>query len=238
MKDICFFTCYDFVYKEMGEALVRSVKRFYPEIDFIVFDVPRKDRNSEFDLRAFCDFHLQKGKELLEQYRRIISIDTDHLMCNFCPDLFGNFDFAVVRNNIPVGNEYGGIDTDVYINAGLTICANKDVWWEWMEEYTRRNNTRWEILNEQNALNHIYHNFKHKYNFKMLEFKDKSYGISDNFIYPDMYLDKGELYLTNGKKICMFHAAGIEWKQKQNGVYNFDLIKNDQARDKLRRIYA
>ena len=54
-----------------------------------------------------------------------------------------------------------------------------------------------------------------------------------NFIYHEMYLDNDELTLTNGKKVCMFHAAGTEWKDHTTGKINFNLILDSRARERM-----
>lgn len=228
MKDFCFYTCFDDVYKETGQGMVKSVKKFYPDAPIFVFAVPR---NGDFNLRDFCDFHLQRGAELLKEYKRVISVDSDHIMCAECPDLFGDFDLGVVQNNIPVASHHGGIDRKIYINAGLSVCTCSTIWEVWTKEYEKRCNERWDTLNEQNALNHIYHTSPY-FNMKLLEFKDRVYGISSMFSYEDMYIKNDELYTADGKKLCLFHAAGVEWKK--DGIINFDLVRDEQARNKLR----
>jgi hypothetical protein len=234
----CFFTCYETTYQDVANKLRNSVKKFYPDIPFIDCILPRHD--SEFNLKEFCDFHLENGKQLLGVYDRIISLDTDEIMCNKCPDLFGDFDLGVVRNNIPFEVPNESPKGNVYINAGLTVCTNKDVWFEWMAEYQNRcNQFPGEGLNEQNALNWIFH--KSTRNIQLLEYPDRVYGISAmDYGYPNMYLKEGELWVKwkageqcQDKKLCVFHAAGVEWKDKATGGYNLELIHNPEAREKL-----
>lgn len=230
-----FYTCHDEIFDSAAKALRKSVSLFYPDIPFIEFNVPR---SGSFNLRAFCDFHLQKGWELLNEYDRIISLDTDQIMCAPCPDFFGDFDLGVVQNNIPVDDRYGGSSYGVYINAGTTICTNKMAWKEWMDEYYRKCNERWEELNEQNALNWVYHNSK--LNIKLLEFDDRSYGTYALSQYENIFLEGDDLWvppinqLIPKKKVCLFHAAGNEWKIKETGNINFDHIKDEKARERIR----
>jgi len=229
MREVCFFTTYDERAKEMGQGMANSVKKFYPDIPMEVTVIGTKDKGGHFDLMNFCYSYLKKGLELLDQYQRIIHIDPDSVMCNLCPDLFGDYELGVVKNNVPCGPEYGGMAKDVYVNAGLTVCTSKEVWRDRINEFSKRNNTRWETLNEQNALNYIYHTTSHK--TKLLEFDDRTYGISSLDFYKDMFLRDNELYLPNNKKVCVFHAAGVYWKT--NNKINFDFIENEEARERI-----
>jgi hypothetical protein len=235
MKDYCFYSCYDDSYKTLGDGCIKSIKKFYPDANVFKFKPPR---DNLFSLQSFCNFHLQKGKKLLEEYKRVISVDSDHIMCSDCPDIFGEFDMGVVQNNIPVDETYGGIKDKIYINAGLSICTNKDTWQEWIDEYNKRCMVNWEPLHEQNALNYIFHNSKS--NIKLLEFPDRTYGIAQGDYYHQMVLKDNELYIQwkdfrgedKEKKICLFHAAGEFYKT--NGHINYDLITNIEAKEKLK----
>jgi hypothetical protein len=230
--------CYYPNYRENAKGLVNSIKKFYPDIP--VFEYI--EMSKPFDLKDFCDWHLDMGYKLLDEYKRVISMDPDEIMCNKCPDLFGDFDLGVVQNNIPMNTTFDNWTRGmVYINAGLTVCTNKEVWKEWMDEYQKRcEKFPGEGLNEQNALNEVFHNSKFKVD--LLEFHDKVYGISAmDYGYPNMYLGPGGLRVrwsnsatTIDKKLCVFHAAGLEWKVKATGEYNFDLIHDVQAREYLK----
>jgi hypothetical protein len=236
MKDSCFFSCYDKEYKEMGDGCLRSIRKFYPDADILYFESPRM--GDSFELRLFCDFHLKKGKELLKEYKRIISVDSDHIMCDKCPELFEDYDMAVVQNNILCGGDQGGIDDKVYINAGLSVCANKDAWDEWIAEYDKRCRNGWMYLQEQNSLNYIYHNSKKK--VQLLEYPDRTYGISSMDGYPFLKVIDNELYvptedifthIVTDKKVRMIHFAGHAWKK--DGKIFFGNIKDEQARNLL-----
>jgi hypothetical protein len=232
----CFYTIFDNTYKATGEALVRSIKRFYPDIPVIVYDFTR---SQGYSLRDFCGFHLEKGMELLSHYDRVISVDCDSIFCSPYPDLFGDYALGVVQNNIPVYEPHGGDNSGVYINAGLDVCTSKEVWKEYMDEFTRRCNECWNELNEQNALNHVFHTSKH--DVKLLEYPDRVYGITAIDWYPSMTVKDGELWVRGvydhqetDKKLCVFHAAGTEWKDKPTGRINFNLITNVEARETLK----
>jgi hypothetical protein len=238
MKEVCFFTIFDKRAKDLEQGMVNSVKKFYPDIPFIEHEIEVKDTAwgnvpRVFDVDNFCVEYLRKGRELLDEYKRIIFIDPDSIMCNLCPDLFDDYEIGVVRNNTPRAPAGGGTDSDVYINAGLQVFTNKDVWEERTEEFQRRQGLGRDPLNEQNALNWIYHNTTH--NRKLLEFKDRIYGISHNFGYQDIFLKDDVLFLPTpegDKKLCIFHAAGDQWKTDLK--INFDLIKDEKAREKLK----
>jgi len=225
MNETVFFTAFDSNFKETGEGMVRSVKRIYPEIPFKVFDLPKNDK---FDLRSYCSFYLESGKSLFDEYKRIIFIDPDSIMCNQCPDLFDDYELGVVLNN--TGYNSPVLKDGVYVNAGLSVCTSKEVWQERIDKFNELSNQRWESLNEQNALNYIYHTTTHK--TKLLEFDDRTYGISSLAHYQDMFIKDNELWLPNNKKLCIFHAAGTHWK---TGVkINFDFITKEDARELLR----
>jgi hypothetical protein len=231
----CFYTCYDGNFKDTAKGLVNSIKKFYPDIPVVEYELGLScggphNYHGNFDLMEFCNFHLRVGRELLDKYDRVISVDADHIMANECPELFGDFDLGVVQNNTSHVENYDGSKDGVYVNAGLTVCTNKDVWDEWTKEYQRMNAQIWSVLNEQNALNEIYHKSKH--NVKLLEFPNKVYGITGMKFYEDMFLINDNLYLPNNKALCMFHAAGDQWKN--GGKINFNLIKDEKAREKLK----
>jgi len=229
----CFFTTYDENAKEMAQGMVNSVKHWYPDIDFIEHVIPHKEipigpNPGAFDVTNFCYAYLRKGLELFDEYQRIIYIDPDSVMCNLCPDLFDDYELGVVRNNTyyePDGVK--GSKGEFYINAGLSVCSSRDVWQERIAEFERRNNQGANPVNEQNALNWLFHNTTHK--VKLLEFDDRSYGISSIFHYQKIDVRNGELYLPSNKKLCIFHAAGVYWKTGTK--INFEFIENEEARN-------
>jgi len=173
-----------------------------------------------------------------DEYDKIIYIDPDSVMCNACPDFFEEYDLGCVQNNTVCGPEYGGTKDEDYVNAGLVVCSSKKVWQRILEDYEKRNNKEWSTLNHQNALNLIYHSIS---NSKLLEFSDRSYGISSLAHYQDIELrQRGdimlsepqyELWLPSNKKLCVFHAAGVYWKT--GNKVNYDYIKNEDARNLL-----
>lgn len=223
MKDVCFFTVYDRVYKNIGKGCVNSVKRFYPEIDFIEYEI---ERNAEFDLKFFCKFHLEKGLELLKEYKRVISVDADHIMCNFCSELFEDYDFGIVPNNMNFFTD----SYPIYMNAGLTICTNDWLWEEWYNKFMFYYQ-EWNDYTEQNTLNDLYYQYKDKYNFKVLDPVNKSYGVKDIDGYPSMTYVNGELYIVD-KKVCMLHMAGKDWIDDLGNIL-WDRFLNEGTRQKL-----
>lgn len=222
MSDTCFYTVYDSVYKQIGEGCVKSIQKFYPEIDIFPFEIKRE---GDFNLKTFCDFHLEKGRELLDSYKRVISLDADSIMTNFCPDLFGEFDLGVVQNNI----HFFGKAYKVYLNAGLTVCSNKQVWEEWMAIYQKLCGVKWEEYNEQNALNDLI-KYNPVYRVKLLEFSDRSYGISSYDNYKKMSLYNHELYV-GPKKLCIIHFAGRDWITETTTRRKEERIKYEQFLD-------
>jgi hypothetical protein len=236
MKDFCFYTCYDEVVKEMGDGCIKSIRRWYPKADVLYFESPRP--NGQFHLKTFCELGLIKGWELLKEYKRIIYVDPDSIMCNKCPDLFDDFDMGVVQNNISVGPEYGGEKKDIYINAGLQICTNINAWEEFYTEFRKRYLVNEESLHTQNSLNYCFHTSKFKY--KLLEFPDRTYGIAQQDYYRNLFLKDNELYINwedtreNGleKKVCIYHAAGTY--HKDIGRIKYEIINNPEARERLR----
>lgn len=234
--EVCFFTVFDDRAKDMATGMINSVKKWYPDIPMEALEIDIQNKDAEFDLKNFCQQILTTGMELLEEYKRIIYIDPDSVMCNLCPDLFGDFELGVVQNNTPYGE-------DVYVNAGLVACTNKEVWKEILKEYERLNNISWNSLNHQNALNQVYHTTTHE--TKLLETDDKCYGITGLAHYQGIELrDKdgnacldaappdAELYLPSNKKLCVFHAAGTYWKTGTK--INFDFITNELARETMK----
>ena len=227
MKDVCFFTTYDERAREMATGMINSVKHWYPDIPMEALEIDKQDESGHFDVFNFCYAYLRHGLKLLDEYKRIIYIDPDSVMCNLCPDLFDDYDLGVVRNNTERGPEGGGRREDVYINAGLSVCTHKAVWQERIDEYEKRMNQGRDLLNEQNGLNWTYHNTK--YNAKLLEFNDRSYGISSLYHYQKIDVRDGELWLPSNKKLCIFHAAGVYWKTGTK--LNLDYIENEEARN-------
>lgn len=224
-KEVCFFTVYDSRAKDMATGMVNSVKKWYPDVPMEALEIDIRNAGGGFDLRGFCGDILTHGLNLLDKYERIIYVDPDSVMCGKCPDFFDEYELGVVQNNNPTGPEYGGT-AGVYVNAGLVVCTNKEVWKEIRDEFEKRNNECWSTLNHQNALNWVFHETKHK--TKLLEFGDRLYGITGLEYYQDMYITDGELYLPNAKRLLVFHAAGVYWK---TGVkINFDYITNEYAR--------
>ena len=232
MNPICFYTVFDDNFKTVGTGLVNSIKHFYPDIPVEVCTPPQP-----WSLESFCNYHCQRGYELLDEYERIIFIDSDSVMTGRCDDLFDPYDLGVVQNNISVGDPYGGISGNVYINNGLTVCTLKDAWKEYLDKY--RSYERWEPLNEQNALNYVAHTTKHL--CKLLEFPDRSYGIFEMDRYHLMYLKDGELYVpasnqegSQPKKVKILHFAGRGMKEQDGsgqGRLMFEQIENDEARN-------
>jgi hypothetical protein len=230
----CFYTAYSPTFEEVGKGLVNSIKKFYPDIPVLEFKwelskepSPHAYHGDTFDLQAFNQFVVNKGKELLEKYDRIIWIDADSIMCAPCPDLFGDFDMGVPHNNWPY-LEIANKDLH-YANAGMVVGVNKDTWQEWIDELKRFDDrfhgAAWDVLNFNNSLNKVYHDSKA--NIKLLEFEDRVYGISKMDTYKEMSLKDEELWI-NEKKLCIFHAAGDEWKDCL-GKIRFDRITDKEA---------
>jgi len=237
MKEVCFFTTYDERAKDMATGMINSVNKWYPDVPFEALEIDKQDESGHFDVFNFCYAYLNYGLKLLDEYKRIIYIDPDSIMCNLCPDLFNDYELGCVENNT------GSDGTNVYINAGLSVCTNKEVWQERLDEYEKRMNQTRDTLNEQNGLNWTFHNTKH--NTKLLEFNDRTYGISGLAHYQGIELrdkegnvcldsapDDAELYLPSNKKLCVFHAAGTYWKTGTK--INLDYITNELAREKMR----
>jgi hypothetical protein len=232
MKEVCFFTIYDSKFKGIATGLKNSIHRFYPDIKLIEYDLPRP--NNIFDLKALEDLHQVKGLELLKKYKRVIAIDTDHIMCAPCPDLFDDFDFGVVQNNVDMGDENKQYKES--LNAGLTVFTNIEAWREWNRLYLK---DEWSELKEQTSLCELYEGDKFK--AKLLEFPDRVYGISsmdfrseESGSYGEMRLVGDDIYIRN-KRVCLFHAAGFFWKDKDKGEYNFQYMKEDVA-NRLREL--
>jgi lipopolysaccharide biosynthesis glycosyltransferase len=233
----CFFTVYDERARDMATGMINSVKHWYPDIPMEALEIDKRNTAGGFDLQGFCHDILTHGLKLLDKYDRIIYIDPDSVMCNACPDLFDDYKLGCVLNNTICGPEYGGTKDQDYVNAGLVVCTDKQVWKMILDEYEKRNNEVWSTLNHQNALNFVYHNIE----AKLLEFPDKTYGISSLAHYQDMELrQRGdimltepqyELWLPSNKKLCVFHAAGVYWKTGTK--INYDYIKNEDARNLL-----
>lgn len=228
MQSSCFFTVYDSRAGAMATGMINSVKKFYPDIPFEALEIDQRDAAGGFDLQGFCYDILRHGLKLLDTYERIIYIDPDSIMCNKCPDLFDDYSLGCVQNNTVCGPEYGGTKDEDYANAGLVVCTKKEVWKQILDDFDKRNNTQWGTLNHQNAVNLIYHQTP---DAKLLEFSDRTYGISSQVHYQDMEVRNGELYLPSNKKLCVFHAAGVYWKT--NSQINFDYIKNEEAKNLL-----
>jgi 3-deoxy-D-manno-octulosonate 8-phosphate phosphatase (KDO 8-P phosphatase) len=229
----CFFTVYSPLFKDMGKSLVRSIKRFYPDIPVIEFEFSpptTQDTYHGVDLQVYNRFVLEKGKELLKEYGRIIWIDADSLMTSECPDLFNDADMLVPANNWPVLEDYSN-RTKVYVNAGLVVCTNPCTWQEWIDDLDVRDKKGFDVLNFNNSLDWLFHNSKS--NIKLLEYKDRTYGISVMSNYINMELKGGDLYVA-GRKICIFHAAGDQWKR--DGYIIFDHILNKEAMNHLKSL--
>lgn len=217
--------------------MINSVKHWYPDIPMEALLIDKRDVNGRFDLRSYCQDVLNHGYKLLDKYDRIIFVDPDSIMCNLCPDLFDDYKLGCVQNNVPAGPEYGGSE-GVYINAGLCVCTDKKAWKMILDEYDKRNNEKWWTLNHQNALNWAYHQLE---GARLLEFPDRTYGITSLVYYQDMELKprgdimltepQYELWLPNNKKLCLAHFAGVYWKV--DNEINFDFIKNKEARKLL-----
>ena len=241
----CFWTLYESNFKETAQGLKNSVQKFYPDIPFIDFEIPRHTgravnphayHDKDFELNDFLETLLDKGTKLLEIFDRAIYIDADSIMTGECPDFFGDFDMGVVQNNTPYIESYDRDENDdkVYLNSGLKICASKEAWQELIDQY--RKVTEWNVTNLQDALNKLYHTSK--FNYKLLEFPDRVYGISALQWYSGVYLDEGGLVVpiikttgVVGKRVNLMHFAGDFWKK--DSKIQFNLIDNKDARDYL-----
>lgn len=236
----CFFTVYSPLFKDMEKSLVRSIKRFYPDIPVKEFEYSSGAVNTYHgtDLQSYNYFLLEKGKELFKEYGRIIWIDADSLMCSQCPDLFNEADMMVPANNWPVLEDYAD-RSKVYVNAGLVVCTNPDTWQEWTDDLKARDRNGFDVLNLNNSLDWLFHNSSS--DIKLLEYPDRTYGISAMTEYINMELRDGDLY-ANKRRICVFHAAGDMWKDTASssaskGAYIiFDHILNKDAMNRLKNL--
>lgn len=217
-----FFTIHTPNYEKMAQGLVNSFKRFYPNGNIIKYQVENYYYNALETL-------IGQGKKLIEKYGRAIYIEADSIVCSKCPELFGDFELGMPVNNTPYGDYK-------YLNMGLISISNPKILDE-VARIERDLRPSEGILAAQHAFNEIYRGTNYK--TKVLEFPDKSYGIEEMFEYPDCRLE-GEDLMVGDKKICVFHAAGKEWKGEKNGggKINFWKFKNKEVRKKLKELIS
>lgn len=217
-----FFTIHTPNYGKMAKGLVNSFKKFYPNGKIIKYEV----ENYCYDALKTL---IGQGKQLIEEYGRAIYLEADSIVCSQCPELFGDFELGMPVNNTPYGN-------DKYLNMGLISISNPKI----LDEVARieiEKRPSEGIVATQNAFNEIYR--EKNYKTKVLEFPDKSYGIQEMFNYPYCRLE-GEDLMVGDKKLCIFHAAGGEWKGEKNGEgeISFWKFKNEEVKKKLKELIS
>jgi hypothetical protein len=199
MNEVCFFSLFTHDFTRMARDMQNSVKRFYPDVPINLVEINAYDQN------AFCEF-ANVGLWMSQRYKRVIFIGVDQIMCDVCPHLFYLYDIAAPRNNTNYLSQYSST-----VNGGLLVSTSKDFWQDWKElldsSYSKGNTN---VIESQNLLNDIF--WTTKYNTEILSYDDVSYGIDVFDQYKDMKVIDGKLYCGD-KKICIFHAAGDEYKK-------------------------
>ncbi len=202
----CFLTITSILYEPMAKEMVNSVKKFYPDIPFVI------DKR-EYKWEDWKVYRLQKIEDLLNIYKRVIVIDPDSVMASDCPDLFGDFDFAVPVNNINLFSD----KKNRFMNDGLMVVTKKEVAKEMRERVQYDTNPYATLF----AANHVF--YSGKYKVEALSYRDKAYGLEE--------LDKYTIALMNGKdinlqpkKACVMHFAGHWHKDHEKGIILYDTI--------------
>jgi len=220
------------------EYLINSLKRFHPDIPLFIFN--------DGDLKKLVDadgwpetdparkaywYKSLVGTMLCNDYEAIAFIDADSTVVGDLSDIFdGDYDIAVVRNNSDLGT--AGKDKGItifdpfknetipmmkYINAGLYVIKNKELWYTWSTA-NKRHGANFPSV-EQDILNCIINSGR--YNVKFLDpvGSNVSYGVSNVWgrnthwdSWRESYIHENKLYIDNGFGIPLLtkvlHVAG------------------------------
>ncbi len=212
-----------------ADKLVKSAKRFHPDIPFYVFG--DKMINSIFALNNQFNWntiHPVISNILIDEYDMVVHFDADCIITTPLTELFeySNYDVLCVRNN----NDYNkagkdtyicdieGLNPQLYVNAGFTAITNKQFIIDWVNENIARANKY--SFQEQTVLNMIVASGKFK--CKILDAIDTNvyYGVSclsGNVTHwdslKDIIVTPNGLQLNN-KIIKIIHHAGGHGKNK------------------------
>lgn len=195
-----FYTVCDTNYLNMAHQWANSVHKFYPTSPIHIYIVE--------------NYRNQAGKTIglagkdLSQFDKVTYMNPDNIVCSLLPDDFG--DIAMPRNN----TEYQFHPSiTYYMNCGL-VMANHTIWKDYLQEFSRRGEAYGE---EQNAFNVIF--WSGRYKTVILDDESNCYGALELSSYFNAQVINNQL-VANGKVIRVFHAAGSDFKDGNQYLFN------------------
>lgn len=220
------------------DYLINSLNHFHPDIPLIVFDSEKlktlldSDGWPASDSRHGAYYYKSIiGVELSKTYDAIAFIDADSTITGDLSDIFeGEYDLAVVRNNSDLGTagkdkgitihdpfKHEDIPLMKYVNAGLYVIKNTNVWSDWIKANKKYGNNFPSI--EQDILNCIVNSERYKVRYLDPVGSGISYGLCNAWgkhthwdSWRESYLCNGELFIDNGFGVPLLtkvlHVAG------------------------------
>jgi len=219
---VCFFTlAVGEPFKTYAGWLVKSARKFHPDIPFIVFDKNKlNEATKEFPslFNKACAGYI--GSELIRKYDAVVKFDADQIVVDSLDELLKfNYELASVRNNNKF-NMAGCIkplvlhmrDTQNYVNSGIVSSSSIEFWDEYFEMTKRA--VRKFLWNEQDILNIIFHTGKFKTRILDAIGTNVCYGMSNCYgkkthwdSWKDIHCVSNKLWLDD-MKIKIIHLAG------------------------------
>jgi len=220
------------------DYLINSLNYFHPDIPLIIFDSEKLKALLDDDGWPASDerhkaYYYKSiiGRGLYNEYEAIAFIDADSTITGDLSDIFeGDYDIAVVRNNTDIGSagmhkgitihdpfKHEDIPLMKYINAGLYVIKNKELWDDWTKANKKYGNNFPSI--EQDILNCIVNSDKYKVRYLDPVGSGISYGLCNAWgkhthwdSWRESYLCNDQLFIDNGFGIPLLtkilHVAG------------------------------
>ena len=221
---ICCFTFADKEHTDDALMMMRSFKKFHPDIEMKFFGQGELDkihyqRIPEFWYKSTSFF----AKDLIKNYELVVQINADSVITGPLDDVFNNtaYDVACVMNNnrtdppVTVFN----VPAPMYVNCGFVAMRSREFiehWWDLCNRYYFNQFK----FREQDLLNIMVH--YGNYQVMNLDGNDRWYGVINRGEWMRFEVRDGKLicpadplYNPTDKQVCVIHAAGgntTKWK--------------------------
>lgn len=191
-----FFTVADKNNEKWANDMIRSLKKFHPDEEVILYgqkelDELRYDEINEFFYKSTPFF----TKELIKKYDTVIQINADSIVTGKLDHILNDtsYDVGVVLNNNRIDRyTIWDIPANMYYNCGFVVMRNREFvehWWKLCNSYHFPNT----MFREQGLLNILCH--YGNYNVKCLDDKKFANGLI-------IKSEWGRLEMRDGKLIC------------------------------------
>lgn len=245
MEEICFVTAANSLFKKLAEGCMNSIRKFYPEAGIFFHDyhdlVGYADTGRSYNFSKDGGLSYDYLLPYFDRYKRVVCLNADYIMTNYCPELFGDFEYAMPYNNIDFYKDkqwpkFNGKEVvKRYVQNSLIVATNPEIYATLTKMNSKERAESNHPFYDMNTSNDLF--YSGKYKTKALSFPDKSYGIEEMHMYHEATLRGKDIYVGD-KLLCMIHFSGNNWKSYETGEPSWDLIIRPEVKERIKELMA